>query len=64
MGNQDACSVSDYVGGDSELSVCTDLDNDHWEDIFMDSLTQENSPTGTPAEEDSDSDTDVDLDLY
>ena len=36
MGTQDACSVSDYVNGDSELPVCTDLDNDHWEDNFMD----------------------------
>ena len=57
---QDACSVSDYVNGDSELPVCTDLDNDHWEDNFMDSLTQEN--TMTPTEEDSDPESDVDLD--
>ena len=60
MGTQDACSVSDYVNGDSELPVCTDLDNDHWEDNFMDSLTQEN--TMTPTEEDSDPESDVDLD--
>ena len=60
MGTEDACSVSDYVNGDSELPVCTDLDNDHWEDNFMDSLTQEN--TMTPTEEDSDPKSDVDLD--
>ena len=60
MGTQGACSVSDYVNGDSELPVCTDLDNDHWEDNFMDSLTQEN--TMTPTEEDSDPESDVDFD--
>ena len=60
LGTQDSCSVSDYVNGDSELPVCTDLDNDHWEDNFMDSLTQEN--TMTPTEEDSDLESDVDLD--
>ena len=59
MGTQDACSVS-YVNGDSEFPVCTVLDNDHWEDNFMDSLTQEN--TTTPTEEDSDPESDVDLD--
>ena len=49
-----------FNNGDSELPVCTDLDNDHWEDNFVDSLTQEN--TMTPTEEDSDPEGDFDLD--
>ena len=49
-----------FNNGDSELPVCTDLDNDHWEDNFMDSLTQDS--TMTPTEEDSDPESDVDLD--
>ena len=40
MGTQDACSVSDYVNGDSKLPVCTDMG-----DNFMDSLTQEATVT-------------------
>ena len=51
------CSVSEYINGDKELPVCTDLDDDHWEENFMQSLTQEDKPTV----EDSDTEDDVDI---
>ena len=40
MGTIGACSTSEYINGDNELPVCADLDDDHWEDNFMESLTQ------------------------
>ena len=60
MGTLDACSVSDYVNDDSKLPICTDIDNDHWDDNFMDSLKQE--ATVTPTEDDTDSESEFDLD--
>ena len=49
-GSIDACSMSEDINGDNEVPVCVDLDDDHWEDDFMESLTQQET---TPAEEDS-----------
>ena len=59
MGTQGTCSVSEYINGDNDLPICTDLDNDHWEDDFMDSLSQD--PVNIP-EDDSDPKSDSDLD--
>ena len=59
MGTQGTCSVSEYINGDNDLPICTDLDNDHWEDDFMDSLSQD--PVNIP-EDDSDPESDSDLD--
>ena len=58
MGTTGACSLSEYISGDNELPVCADLDDDHWEDNFMESLTQQEA---TPAAEDSDPEHDVDV---
>ena len=58
MGTIDACSTSEYINGDNELPVCADLDDDYWEDNFMESLTQQEA---TPAAEDSDPEDDVDV---
>ena len=55
---QCACSMSNYINGDNELQVCADLDDDHWEDSFMESLTQQEA---TPAAEDSDPGDDIDV---
>ena len=41
MGTTGSCSMSEYISGDSELPVCAGLDDDHWEDNFMESLTQQ-----------------------
>ena len=56
MGTKGACSMSEYIS--DELPVCADLDDDHWEDNFMESLTQQEA---TPAVEDSDPEDDVDV---
>lgn len=58
MGTIGACSMSEYINGDNELPVCADLDDEHWEDNFMESLTQQEA---TPAAEDSDPEDDVDV---
>ena len=60
MGSQDAYLILFIMVTVSFQFAQTGLDNDHWEDNFMDSLTQEN--TMTPTEEDSDPESDVDLD--
>ena len=39
MGTISACSMSEYINGDNELPVCVELDDDHWEDNFTESLT-------------------------
>ena len=54
----DACSTSEYISGSNELPVFAHLDDDHWEDNFMESLTQQEA---TPAAEDSDPEDDVDV---
>ena len=58
MGTIGACSMSEYISGDNELPVCADLDDDHWEDNFMESLTQQEA---APAAEDCDPEDDVDV---
>ena len=45
-------SVEEYVNGDNSLSVCVDMDDDQWDENFLDSLTEEEEPvTGDEEEE-------------
>ena len=37
MGN-DICSVEEYVNGDSDLPVCVDIDDETWQENFLESL--------------------------
>ena len=56
MGALDACSVEEYVTGDRDLAVCIDLNDDKWEENFMDNLAQEEA-----TEQDSDVDEEFDV---
>ena len=51
MGTRDTCSVEEYVNGDDDLAVCVDLDDETWEENFMDNLTQEVAVTVEDNEE-------------
>ena len=52
MGTLHQCSVEEYVNGDNSLSVCVDMDDDQWDENFLDSLTEEEEPvTGDEEEE-------------
>ena len=59
MGCIDSCSVEDYVNGDS-LQVCPEIDSEHWEANFMETLTQDVYSHPTTLEENSDNE---DLDI-
>lgn len=58
MGTQSACTVSEYINGDNDVPVCSDLENDQWEDDFFESLSQ-----NPMASQDADSDPESDVDL-
>jgi len=49
MGSNVSCSADEYINGDNNLPVCLELDDDKWEENFLDSLTE---PTGEEAESD------------
>ena len=38
---RDTCSAEEYVNDDNDLAVCVDLDDEKWEENFMDNLAQE-----------------------
>ena len=35
------CSAEKYVNGENDLAVCVDLDDQKWEENFIDNLVQE-----------------------
>ena len=51
-------SVEEYVNGDDDIAVCVDLDNETWEENFMDNLAQEVAVT---VEDEPDVDEEFDL---
>ena len=40
---QDRCSLEEYIGGDSSLSVCIEMDDNSWEDTFLATLSGQSS---------------------
>ena len=53
--------MEEYVNGDNDLAVCVDLDDQKWEENFMDNLVQEEIADTT--EEVSDVDEEFDISL-
>lgn len=39
MPAEERCSVSEYIYGDNDLSVCSEQDDEGWEDQFFSSIT-------------------------
>ena len=48
------CTLDDYLGGDNDLPVCTDLDSDSWEVNFMSELGLEEECNEDEEEEEMD----------
>ena len=40
---QDRCPLKEYVSGDTSLSVCIEMDDNNWEDIFLASFSEQSS---------------------
>ena len=59
MGSSDQCSAVDYIKGDNDLAVCVDLDDDKWEENFMDNLTTYEDVPVMPEEESDHEDFDL-----
>ena len=54
----DGCSTVEFVAGDDDLLVCVEMDDDNWQSVFLDELT--NDPGQKEDEEDSDCEIDDD----
>ena len=54
MSEHDTCSAEEYVNGDNNVAVCVDLDDQKWEENFMDNLVQEEIADTTEEESDVD----------
>ena len=61
MSEHDTCSAEEYVSGDNDLVVCVDLDDQKWEENFMDNLVQEEIADTTEEESDVDEEFDISL---
>ena len=48
----EGCSSNEFTCGDDHLPVCEEMDNDNWQSVFLDELT--NDPEKEEGEEDSD----------
>ena len=35
----EGCSSNEFACGDDDLPVCTEMDNDNWQSVFLDELT-------------------------
>ena len=56
---RDTYSAEEYVNGNNDLAVCVDLDDEKWEENFMDNLAQEE--IADTIEEESDVDEEFDI---
>ena len=54
-------SSEEYVNGDNDLALCVDLDDQKWEENFMDNLVQEEIADTTVEESDVDEEFDISL---
>ena len=54
-------SSEEYVNGDNDLALCVDLDDQKWEENFMDNLVQEEIADTTEEESDVDEEFDISL---
>lgn len=52
----EGCTVTEYLGGEDDLPICTDLDSDRWEDNFMAELGQQDEEDEEGDEEDEEGD--------
>ena len=48
----ESCSSNEFACGDDDLPVCAEMDDDNWQSVFLDELT--NDPEKEEGEEDSD----------
>lgn len=53
------CSAAEYISGDDDLPVCSDFDNDHWEEEFFSTML----PSTSTDSVDSDFEEEIDIDL-
>ena len=54
----EGCSSNEFACGDDDLPVCAEMDDDNWQSVFLDELT--NDPEKEEGEEDSDDETEDD----
>ena len=48
----DGCSSNEFACGDDDFPVCVEMDDDNWQSVFLDELT--NDPENAEGEENSD----------
>ena len=51
MGTLHQCSAEEYITGDNSLSVCVDMEDEQWDEHFLDSLAEEVGPGNGDEEE-------------
>ena len=57
MTSHQACSVEEYVSGENSLPTCREMDDENWEDAFLEDLCRE-PVEGTMQDEEDDEDSD------
>ena len=57
MSGHEACPLEEYVNGDSDLTVCLDVDDNSWESTFFAHLGQEEEEEPSEDKENDDQET-------
>lgn len=60
LGTEGHCSADEYVNGDNNIPTCVEIDDENWEETFLESLAANNVSESLADEDESDTE---DLDL-
>ena len=55
----DSCPAREYIAGDDDLPVCDEMDNETWDQTFMETLLTDSGPTLPEDESDTEEDHDL-----